>query len=229
MKVNILHSWELSYTRAADLQRELALRIIRENHVDRHSLRHVAGTDVSYSRATNRCYCGVSVLSYPDLNVVLEETAVVEATFPYIPGLLSFREIPGLIDVFEALRITPDLIIVDGQGLAHPRRLGLACHLGLILDIPTIGCAKSRLIGEHEMPAATKGAQSDLLDKGEKVGVVLRSRTGVSPVYVSIGHRIDLTTAAELVLNCCPKYRLPETTRAAHRLVYSLMREHEQQ
>ncbi len=224
MKVKNLHPWNVSYTEAIRLQRELAQRVVRHSAIRTDALRYVAGTDVSYSRATNRCYCAVVVLSYPDLKPLCQETAVIDSGFPYIPGLLSFREIPGLVQAFEALDIVPDFVIVDGQGLAHPRRLGLGCHLGLMLDIPTIGCAKSRLVGQYEPPGAQKGASADLTHRDGTVGSVLRTRANVAPVFVSIGHKIDLKTAVELVLSCCPKFRLPETTRVAHRLVNQMMR-----
>ena len=227
MRVKNLHPWSVSYAEAVELQRELAKRVIQSSHVRIDSVRYVAGTDVSYSRATNRCYCAVVVLSYPNLKPVCQETTIIDSGFPYIPGLLSFREIPGLARAFEALDMVPDVVIVDGQGLAHPRRLGLGCHLGLMLGIPTIGCAKSRLVGQYEQPDTRKGARSDLTHRDETIGSVLRTRANVAPVFVSIGHKIDLKTAVELVLSCCPKFRLPETTRVAHRLVNQMMRARE--
>jgi len=229
MNVKKLHPWNVSYAEAIELQRELAGKVIRRSSFSIDGLRRVAGCDVSYSRATNQCYCAVVVLSFPELKPVCQETATIDAAFPYIPGLLSFREIPGLVQALESLEVVPDVVIVDGQGLAHPRRLGLGCHLGLILDIPTIGCAKSRLIGEYEMPGTERGATTDLVHRDELVGAVLRTRANVSPVFVSIGHRIDLETAVELVLSCSPKFRLPETTRAAHRLVNQMMRNDQKQ
>ena len=225
VKVENLHPWDVSFAEAIKLQRELAKMVIERSDVRIDSVRKVAGTDVSYSKATNRCYCAVVVLSFPGLEPICQETAVIDAFFPYIPGLLSFREIPGLARAFEALEMVPDVVIVDGQGRAHPRRLGLGCHLGLMLDLPTIGCAKSRLAGECEMPGTERGASEDLVHNDELVGTVLRTRANVSPVFVSIGHKIDLPTAVEIVLSCSPKFRLPETTRAAHRLVNQMMRD----
>ncbi len=227
MKVESLHPWHVSYAEAIRLQRDLAKMVIRRSTFRIDDLRHVAGCDVSYSSGTNRCYCAVVVLSFPGLRPVRQETAIIDAGFPYIPGLLSFREIPGLVRAFEALDMVPDVVIVDGQGLAHPRRLGLGCHLGLILDVPTIGCAKSRLVGEYDTPGTERGATTDLVSRDELVGAVLRTRANVSPVFVSIGHKTDLKTAVELVLSCSPKFRLPETTRAAHRLVNQMMRENQ--
>jgi deoxyribonuclease V len=146
------------------------------------------------------------------------ETRVVEGevSFPYVPGLFSFREIPLLIPALEKLKTTPNVMLVDGQGTAHPQRMGLAAHLGILMDIPTIGCAKSRLIGTHEEPSKEKGAYTYLYDKAEVIGVVLRTRTNISPVYVSIGHKISLPTTVELVLKCTTKFRIPEPLRTAH-------------
>ncbi len=158
----------------------------------------------------------VVVLSYPELRVM--ETKVVRGRldFPYLPGYLCFREAALVLAACEGLRITPELILVDGQGIAHPRRFGLASHLGLFLDTPTIGCAKSRLCGSHETPGIEPGSYAEVRDKGETIGVALRTRLGVKPVYVSIGHKVDLEAAVHWVLECCRGYRLPEPTRLAH-------------
>jgi deoxyribonuclease V len=158
----------------------------------------------------------IVVLDYPELGVV--ETKVVQGRldFAYIPGLLSFRELPLILAGFESLGVTPDLVLVDGQGVAHPRRFGLASHLGLFLDVPTIGCAKSRLCGSHEAPAVEPGSYAEVVDRGETIGVALRTKLGVKPVYVSIGHKVDLETAIRWVSKCCRGYRLPEPTRLAH-------------
>jgi deoxyribonuclease V len=158
----------------------------------------------------------VVVLSYPDLRLV--ETKVVSGglEFPYIPGLLSFREAPLTLAACEELSVTPDLILVDGQGIAHPRRMGLASHLGLFLDKPTIGCAKSLLCGSCEIPGEEPGSYTEIVDQGEVIGVTLRTKLAVKPVYVSIGHKIDLETAIQWVLNCCRGHRLPEPARLAH-------------
>jgi deoxyribonuclease V len=143
------------------------------------------------------------------------------ATFPYIPGLLSFREGPVILDAMNKLSAAPDLLIFDGQGVAHPRRLGIASHIGLLLDLPSIGCAKSRLCGQHEEPGLERGSHVPLMDKGETIGSVVRTRSGVKPVFVSVGHRLDLRTSVEYVLACCRGYRLPETTRRAHLMASS--------
>jgi deoxyribonuclease V len=162
------------------------------------------------------------VLELPSLRVVESGSVVDRARFPYVPGLLSFRELPPLLGAFRKLRTTPDVVIVDGQGVAHPRRCGIASHLGLVLDLPTIGCAKSRLIGDHREPGRRRGSACDLLDDGEVIGRVVRTRDGVAPLYVSVGHKIPLDDAVALVLQCAPRYRLPETTRQAHQLVNQL-------
>jgi deoxyribonuclease V len=178
----------------------------------------VAGVDVGFEESGAITRAAVAVLGFPDLEIVDQGIARVPTTFPYIPGLLSFREIPAVITAMEKLAKLPDLLLCDGQGIAHPRRFGIACHLGLLTDIPAIGVAKSRLIGTFSELPPLKGSRVPLLDKGEQIGAVLRSRTGVSPLYISPGHRICLETAIDYVLACTPKYRLPETTRQAHRL-----------
>ena len=156
------------------------------------------------------------VLKYPELRLVETEVVSGEVDFPYIAGLLSFREAPLTLAACERLSITPDLILVDGQGIAHPRRFGLASHLGLFLDMPTIGCAKSRLCGRHKEPAEEPGSYAEVVDRGETIGVALRTKTGANPVYVSIGHRVDLEAAIYWVLECCRGFRLPEPCRLAH-------------
>lgn len=209
-----LHDWQFSVTQALDLQRQLAAEVSRENEV---AMPHfIAGVDIAAGRAQEMATGTVVVLSYPELKVV--ETKVVQGRldFAYIPGLLSFRELPLTLAACERLSITPDLILVDGQGIAHPRRFGLASHLGLCLDTPTIGCAKSLLCGRHEAPGNEPGNYAEVIDNGETIGVALRTRQGVKPVYVSIGHKIDLKTAIYWTLKCCRGYRLPEPTRLAH-------------
>jgi deoxyribonuclease V len=180
------------------------------------TLRLVAGADVSYDRGSPTLYAAVVVLDASSLEVVDVGRVTLRAEFPYVPGYLSFRELPPLLAAFEKLRLRPELVLCDGHGRAHPRRLGLACHLGVALDLPTIGCAKSRLVGEHREPGARRGAHAALRDDGETIGEVLRTRDGVAPVYVSVGHRVSLATARRLVLRFTPRYRLAEPIRAAH-------------
>jgi deoxyribonuclease V len=163
----------------------------------------------------------VAVLSFPDLQLCDRAIARCPTQFPYIPGFLSFREVPAVLEALEQLTILPDLLLCDGQGLAHPRRFGMACHLGVLTNLPAIGVAKSRFIGTHEALSPERGSWQPLLDKGETVGAVLRSRSHVNPLYISIGHRISLQTALDYVLRCTPQYRLPETTRMSDRLASS--------
>ena len=182
------------------------------------TVRTVAGLDVGPEGDGSVMRAAVAVLSFPDLMTADQVVARRPASFPYIPGLLSFREIPALLDALARLGALPDLLLCDGQGLAHPRRFGLACHLGVLTGIPSIGVAKSLLVGEHGPLPHARGSWRPLVHKGEVVGAALRTRTGVAPVYVSIGHKVALATAIDYVLACAPNYRLPETTRAAHRL-----------
>ncbi len=214
MKVQRLHSWQLSTAQALDLQRRLAVQVSRNSEaITPH---FIAGVDISVGKAQGVATGAVVVLSYPDLRVVETKVAQGRLDLPYIPGLLSFRESPLTLAACERLSITPDLILVDGQGIAHPRRFGLASHLGLFLDVPTIGCAKSLLCGSHKAPGIEPGSYAEVIDRGETIGVALRSKLGVKPVYVSIGHKVDLQTAIYWVMRCCRGYRLPEPTRLAH-------------
>ena len=214
MKVAELHGWQVSVDQARDIQMRLAARVMGSS--EGIAPRLIAGVDIAVNKRGEMATAAVVVLGYPELNLV--ETRVVsgEINFPYVPGLLSFRESPLILAACEKLTLTPDLILVDGQGIAHPRRIGLASHLGLFLNTPTIGCAKSRLCGRHETPAIEGGGYTELVDGGEVIGVALRTKSGVNPVYVSIGHRIDLPSAIYWVLECCRGYRLPEPTRLAH-------------
>ncbi len=214
MRVRELHSLDLSPAEARRLQEELAPRVVAGPTLDVSGVRYVAGADVSTEG--ERAYATVAVLSFPELSVVEVQGFEAELEFPYVPGLLAFREIPAVAGALEKVETTVDAVIFDAQGRAHPRRLGLASHLGLFLDLPSVGCAKSRLVGKHEQPGEEKGSVADLVDRGEVIGKVLRTRKGVSPVYVSVGDKVDLESAVELVLACSPKYRLPETTRQAH-------------
>ncbi|MEW5803113.1 MAG: deoxyribonuclease V [bacterium] len=214
MQYRDIHPFQVSYSEALEIQNRLKLMV--ETTPLGHPVRYVAGADISYSKGDNRLFAGIVVLTFPGLEKVEEVRAEGEAAFPYIPGLLSFREAPPLLAAFSRLRHEPDVTIFDGQGIAHPRRLGIAAHLGVILDRPTIGCAKSRLIGKYAGPGEHKGDRSPLQYEGETVGMVLRTRSRTKPVFVSIGNKIDLDTAVALVLACTRTYRLPEPTRQAH-------------
>jgi deoxyribonuclease V len=210
------HRWDLDYREAIDLQAQLAARLRFSDGLD--PVRLVAGADVGFEDGGRVARAAVVVLDADTLETLDQAVARAPTRVPYIPGLLSFREIPVVLDAVAQLRCLPDLFICDCQGRAHPRRFGLACHLGLILDIPSIGAAKSRLLGSYGELPVERGAWVPLQDHGEVVGAVLRSRTGVSPLFVSSGHRISLDTAIHWVLSCAPHYRVPETTRKAHRL-----------
>ena len=198
---------------AIALQEKLGKRVIRKRTFVR--VGRVAGVDVSIRNGQARA--AVVILQFPSLEPREHATAVRPVEFPYVPGLLAFREIPVILAAFAKLKTRPDLLLVDGQGLAHPRRFGVACHLGVEVDLPAIGCGKSRLVGEHREPAHRRGSRAVLRHDGEIIGSVLRTRDGIKPVYISIGHRIDLPTAVRTILRCCTRYRLPEPIRAAHR------------
>ncbi len=217
MKVNSLHEWDVSLAQAREIQLSLAGKVATTSDED-ISPHLVAGVDVSFPRLEGIARGAVVVLGYPGLNIVEIETAEAKPAIPYISGLLSFRECPVILAACDKLCNTPDLVLVDGQGIAHPRRLGLASHLGLFLDVPTIGCAKSILCGRHEVVGEEVGSHADLVDvdKGETIGVALRTKIGTKPIYVSIGHQIDLISALYWVMKCCNGYRLPEPTRLAH-------------
>jgi deoxyribonuclease V len=212
--MKLSHSWDLSPQQAFEVQSDLASRVERQSRLG--AVRYVAGIDVSVRDDLSRA--AVVVLDIEGLNPVDYATATRPVSFPYVPGLLAFREGPVVLDALEKVETMPDLLIFDGQGLAHPRRLGVASHIGLLVDMPAIGCAKSRLCGRHDEPGDEPGQYASLVDKGEVIGAVLRTRRGVKPVYVSIGHRVDLVTSIDYVLACCRGYRLPETTRWAHRV-----------
>lgn len=216
MKVNRLHSWPDSIADARAIQEKFRDKVITTGRINK--VTRVAGLDIGFENQGRTTRAAIAVLSFPDLSLI--ETRLVRAatTFPYVPGFLSFRELPAAIAAFKKLQNCPDVILCDGQGIAHPRRFGLACHLGLWLNLPTIGVAKSRLTGTHKEPGSKKGKWSPLMDGEEQIGVVLRTRDNVKPVYVSIGHKINLGTAIKLTLACTTKYRLPETTRHAHKL-----------
>jgi deoxyribonuclease V len=217
MKFSALHDWDLDAAAAVALQRELATQIIIDDAFG-DDIRTVAGVDVSCRLHSHQFHAAVVLHSFPELEPLETATASLRVEFPYIPGLLSFRELPVILQALTGLSQTPDLLLVDGQGIAHPRGFGLASHLGLWLDLPSIGCGKSRLYGEHDEVGWQKGAQAALADKAEhRIGSVLRTRDRIKPLYVSPGHRVSVATAAELVLRCCHKYRLPEPIRAAHR------------
>jgi deoxyribonuclease V len=223
MRVADLHPWRVSTQEAFEIQRSLRRRLRLRPLAG--EVRVVAGADVAYSRATHRMHAAVVAVRLPDLELVETISATQLARFPYIPGLFSFREVPPLLGAFARLQSRPDVVLFDGQGLAHPRRLGLACHAGLLLDTPTAGCAKSRLVGEHGPVPVRHGGRAELRHEGELVGAVVRTRAGVSPVFVSPGHLMDVDSAVALVLRTTGRFRIPEPLRLAHRATTALMRE----
>jgi len=220
MKIADLHNWSLTCENARKLQTELAEQV-RFTHL-RKKPRSVAGIDCAFSKDGKRIGAAVIVMNFPELNVIEIETATMEVTYPYIPGLLSFREAPVCIETAKKLLNTPDVFLVDGQGIAHGRKLGLAAHLGLFFNKPTIGCAKSRLVGDCDEPGKEKGSNSPLIYKDEKVGAVVRTRTNVKPLFISVGNKCTLDFAIKMTLACAKKYRLPEPTRMAHQTVTKL-------
>ena len=201
--------------RARRLQEHLASQVSRRNEAPTVPS-YVAGIDISGQDAQGCVQGAVVVLRWPGMELAEVQVGQGVPTLPYIPGLLAFREVPMILDALERLSITPDLILVDGQGLAHPRRFGIACHIGLLTQLPTVGCAKSILRGRHGLLEPQQGAWVELVDKGEVVGAAVRSKANTSPTYVSVGHKVDLASAVQLVLSCCQGYRLPEPTRKAH-------------
>lgn len=215
MHIHHRHDWNLKPEEAIALQKVMAAEVITDQPLDLDRIERVAGVDVSVKE--NVSQAAVVVLTYPGLEVIETVQAQAPTPFPYIPGLLSFREGPVLETAFENLQHTPDVFIFDGMGIMHPRRLGIASHMGLWLDRPTIGCGKTRLVGKFEEPGPEKGERSPLYHYGEQLGVVLRTRTNVKPVFISVGHRADLESAVELILRCTPKHRLPEPVRQAHK------------
>lgn len=216
MQFQTLHSWEVTPRKAIAIQENLRASIVRQDRLG--ALHTVAGVDVGFEQDGKVTRAAVAVLSLPGLEPREAIIARRRTSFPYVPGLLSFREAPAILEALSQLKIAPDLLMCDGQGMAHPRRVGLACHLGLLCDLPSIGVGKSRLIGINEPVGEERGQSQPLMDSDELIGMVLRTRTGVKPVFVSIGHRVSLERAVEIVLQCAPKYRLPEPIRQAHRL-----------
>ncbi len=217
-----LHPWNVSYREAIQIQNRLKKQLVLD--LPFTTPKTVGGVDVSVSIRSCHGWAGVVVLSFPDLEVVEESWAEGKIDFPYIPGLLSFREIPLILDALKDLSAEPDVFLCDGQGIAHPRRMGLASHLGVLLGKPTIGCAKSRLVGHYHEVGPMKGDYSLLTDKGETIGAALRTRSGTKPIFVSPGYGLSIRKAIDVALCCCMKYRIPEPIRAAHRLVNQLRR-----
>jgi len=217
MKIKNLHKWDIPYDQARQIQDRLSAKI-RFTPI-KTTPKIIAGLDCAFSKDGKRIGAAVIIMSFPDLQVIETKTATAKVTYPYIPGLLSFREGPVCIKAVKQIENTPDVFLIDGQGIAHGRRLGLAAHLGLFFDKPTIGCAKSRLIGEYDEPKKEKGNYTPLIYKGQQVGSVVRTRTNVKPLFISVGNKCTLDDAVKITLACAKKYRLPEPTRLAHQAV----------
>ena len=211
-----LHSWNVSVAEAIRIQEDLRNRVILEKTFSK--VRTVGGGDVAYSKNTNVLFGAIVVLSFPKMETLDIATAEGNNFFPYIPGLLSFREGPILIQTFQKLKVKPDVMIYDGQGIAHPRGFGLASHMGLWFDLPSIGCAKTPLLDEFVSPGPSKGSFELIRREGKGVGAVLRTKEKVKPLFVSPGHRIDLLTSIQLTLKTCQRFRIPEPLRRAHQL-----------
>lgn len=218
MKISrVPHSWSVKPIQAVAIQRELAARVVRRGRIP--ALRLVAGADLAFSRDGKHCIAGVVVWDVRRRTIIEKCTARRAVRFPYIPGLLTFREAPALLTALKQLHCEPDVFMFDGQGYAHPRRFGLACHMGVLLDRPSLGCAKTILVGKCDLPQRSRDSVSLLVDNNENVGMAVRTRDNVKPVYVSIGHRLSLDAAVKITLACCDGFRLPEPTRLADKLV----------
>jgi deoxyribonuclease V len=217
-----LHDWTVTPREAVELQKSLRERVRLAPLKKR--IETIAGADISFNKFSSTVYAGIVVLRLPQLEVVEEVGVVSETSFPYVPGLLSFRETPSVLEAWSKLKTEPDAVMFDGQGIAHPRRVGIASHVGLLIERPTLGCAKSVLVGKYQEPEAQRGHWTELVDKGEVVGAAVRTKNNVQPIFVSPGHLIDLEAAIRLTLECDGGYRQPEPTRRAHLLVNALRR-----
>ena len=217
MRLHYRHGWDVDAGQAVAIQKALREHVVQKDELN-GEIRFVAGVDVGFEEDGRTARAAVAVLGFPELQPVTQAIARVPVRFPYIPGLLSFREIPAIVQALEKLEHLPDLLLCDGQGYAHPRRFGLACHLGVLTGIPSVGVGKTRLVGRYDALPDQRGAWVPLMDKEEIIGAVLRTREGVKPLFISIGHRISLKTAIHYVMCCTTRYKLPQTTRYAHRL-----------
>ncbi len=215
-KPMIAADWPRTPQEARDIQEELRHRVVTEDRFG--NVRIVVGLDAHYAPQQSLVWGAAAALSYPDLQLLESTLACAPLTFPYVPGFLSFREAPALLAALECLSLHPDLLLVDGQGLAHPRCFGLACHVGVLAELPTIGVAKSRLVGSYEELEPARGNSTSLISQGEVLGAAVRTRNNTRPLFVSVGHRIGLASAVQWVLRCAGSYRLPEPIRAADRL-----------
>ena len=215
MKIHKLHRWDVTAKEAIAIQQQFREQVIRKDQLKK--IKYVAGVDVGFEDNGNITRAAIAVLEFPSLTLKETSIARLPTSFPYVPGLLSFRELPAVLEALKQLKQIPDLFLCDGQGIAHPRRLGIASHLGLLTDVPSIGVGKSRLTGTYQPVKDERGSWQSLMDKDEVIGAVLRTRKGIKPIYISIGHKICLQTAIDCVMNCTTRFKLPETTRMAHK------------
>jgi deoxyribonuclease V len=222
MTIKQLHSWNLTPTEAVALQKQLRAQVVLQPLPDQLEL--VAGADISYNKFSDVIYAGIVVLRLPALEVVATAGIVTTSKFPYVSGLLSFREAPPLLEAWEKLTVRPDVLMLDGQGIAHPRRFGIGSHVGLLLNLPTVGCAKTLLVGKYEAPLEAAGNWSPLRHKDEVIGAVLRTKHRVNPIFISPGYLADIPSSIDLALRCVNGYRIPEPTRLAHLFVNALRR-----
>ena len=226
MQINQLHDWNLSIDAAKKIQEELKLKIITSDETDFRQIKRIAAADISFNFYSNLLFGVVVIFDFDTITPIIHYSGFQQTTFPYVPGYLSFREAPLILDICKNITEKIDLFICDGQGIAHPRGIGLASHIGLFLDTPTIGCAKSLLCGEVQEPAPEKGSTSPIIFNGEEIGLALRSRQNVKPVYISSGHRISSQLAKEIIIYLSPRYRIAEPLRAAHKLVNQYRKEY---
>jgi deoxyribonuclease V len=217
-----LHSWKVDVHKAIKIQEDLRDRVVLKKTLS--EVKKIGGGDVAYSEDRDLLLGAIVVLSFPGVEILDMSTAYGKIPFPYIPGLLSFREGPILVQIFEKLKVKPDIMVFDGQGIAHPRRFGLASHLGLWFDLPSIGCAKTPLLGESVTPGASKGSFKLIRREGEEIGAVLRTKDNVKPLFISPGHRIDVTTSIQVILESCHGFRFPEPLRRAHQATRNMLR-----
>ncbi len=220
MKLKQLHNWNVTIHEAKAIQLELEEKIQLQKL--NSPVKLVAGADVSYSKKVEMCFAAVSIFKFPEMEIMEQSQTIGPINFPYVPGYLTFREAPILLNAFEKLERTPDLVLFDGQGIAHPRHLGLAAHLGLILDLPSVGCAKSLLVGDFEEPEDIQGSWSELIYQDRVIGAVVRTRDRVKPLFISPGFKITMDETIEWVLRACTKYRIPEPIRSSHIVVNQL-------
>ena len=227
MKITQLHNWNITIEKARAIQLELNEKILLQKLTA--PIRLIAGADVSYSKKVDMCFAAVTVFQFPEMKVVEQTNSTGLLSFPYVSGYLTFREAPILLSAFEKVENAPDLVLFDGQGIAHPRRMGLAAHLGIILDLPSVGCAKSLLVGKFKNPREERGSWTELIYQNTQIGAVVRTRDGVKPVFVSPGFKITIEEAVEWILKTCSGYRIPEPIRTSHLEVNQLRLNYEQQ